>query len=214
MEGAFEQPAARAIRVNAARPYYRATRLCRLGDRARGDRRCDWDRRRRSAGAPADVPETRLEIVTASGRRSAVLRDLSRRPQRGLPGGTGPAPALASSRSIRTEPRPLAGTDGGANPFWSPGSESVAFNARGVLKRIDLASGLVRTLASRPVRRGNMERRWNDPHRQRHRPTPQYFSRWRRPQGSHQAAARTEQSPLAAISTGWPTIPALHLGTA
>ncbi len=47
------------------------------------------------------------------------------------------------------EARPLAGTDGAQYPFWSPDSRSVGFTAGGVLKRIDLASGLVRTLARR-----------------------------------------------------------------
>ena len=47
------------------------------------------------------------------------------------------------------EARPLAGTDGAQYPFWSPDSRSVGFTADGVLKRIDLDSGLVRTLASR-----------------------------------------------------------------
>ena len=47
------------------------------------------------------------------------------------------------------EARPLAGTDGARYPFWSPDSRSIAFAAGGELKRIDLASGLVRTLADR-----------------------------------------------------------------
>jgi Tol biopolymer transport system component len=43
--------------------------------------------------------------------------------------------------------RPLAGTAGASLPFWSADSRSVAFYADGSLKRIDLAGGLVRTLA-------------------------------------------------------------------
>jgi eukaryotic-like serine/threonine-protein kinase len=42
--------------------------------------------------------------------------------------------------------RPLEGTDGARNPFWSHDSRSVGFFANGQLKRIDLADGLVRTL--------------------------------------------------------------------
>jgi eukaryotic-like serine/threonine-protein kinase len=43
--------------------------------------------------------------------------------------------------------RPLPGTAGASLPFWSADSHSVAFYADGSLKRIDLAGGLVRTLA-------------------------------------------------------------------
>ena len=53
--------------------------------------------------------------------------------------------------------QPLAGTEGATHPFWSPDSQSVAFTWRppaqgitagqGKLKRIDLSSGQVRTLA-------------------------------------------------------------------
>ena len=42
--------------------------------------------------------------------------------------------------------RPIPGTADASTPFWSPDSRSVAFYAEGVLKRIDLAGGLVRTL--------------------------------------------------------------------
>ena len=45
------------------------------------------------------------------------------------------------------EQRPLQGTEGATNPFWSPDSRSVGFFADGLLKRIDLDGGLVRSLA-------------------------------------------------------------------
>ena len=44
-------------------------------------------------------------------------------------------------------PRPLAGTEGGAFPFWSPDNQSVAFFAGGQLKRIDVTGGVVQNLA-------------------------------------------------------------------
>jgi eukaryotic-like serine/threonine-protein kinase len=44
-------------------------------------------------------------------------------------------------------PRPLAGTSGAVQPFWSPDSSSLGFFAEGSLKRIDLGSSVVRTLA-------------------------------------------------------------------
>jgi eukaryotic-like serine/threonine-protein kinase len=47
--------------------------------------------------------------------------------------------------------RPLAGTGGAQYPFWSPDGRSVAFYADGLLKRLDLDGGLVRTLAKAVV---------------------------------------------------------------
>jgi Tol biopolymer transport system component len=48
------------------------------------------------------------------------------------------------------EDRPLADTDGGIHPWWSPDSLSVAFFADGLIKRIDLDSGFVRRVATAP----------------------------------------------------------------
>jgi eukaryotic-like serine/threonine-protein kinase len=45
-------------------------------------------------------------------------------------------------------PRSLPGTEGATDPFWSPDSRSIAFTAEGRLKRLDLSSGGVMTLAS------------------------------------------------------------------
>src|SRR5262249_18655162 len=46
------------------------------------------------------------------------------------------------------EARSLAGTEGatGSPPFWSPDSRSLAFEAGGKLKRIDIAGGPAQTL--------------------------------------------------------------------
>jgi len=41
---------------------------------------------------------------------------------------------------------PLAGTEGGTRPFWSPDGRSVAFFADGKLKRVDIAGGPVLTV--------------------------------------------------------------------
>jgi hypothetical protein len=43
--------------------------------------------------------------------------------------------------------RPLAGTDFGALPFWSPDDRSVGFFANQRLRRIDLDGSRVQTLA-------------------------------------------------------------------
>jgi Tol biopolymer transport system component len=50
--------------------------------------------------------------------------------------------------------QPLAGTEGGAWPFWSPNSREIGFFAGGKLKKIDIAGGQPVTLADAPVPRG------------------------------------------------------------
>jgi eukaryotic-like serine/threonine-protein kinase len=51
-------------------------------------------------------------------------------------------------------PRPLAGTEGGMYPFWSPDNRSLGFFSEGALKRIDVAGGPAQTLARAPEPRG------------------------------------------------------------
>ncbi len=43
--------------------------------------------------------------------------------------------------------RPLAGTEGASNPFWSPDGRHIAFVAEGKLKRVDASGGPVLTLS-------------------------------------------------------------------
>jgi hypothetical protein len=52
----------------------------------------------------------------------------------------------------------LPGTEDASYPFWSPDSRSIAFFARGSLRRLDLAGGMVQALA--PAARG-MGGSWN-----------------------------------------------------
>jgi Tol biopolymer transport system component len=54
--------------------------------------------------------------------------------------------------------RPLAGTDEGGAPFWSPDSKSIGFFAGGKLKRVDLAGGPPQTLADASLGLGGT---WN-----------------------------------------------------
>ena len=54
--------------------------------------------------------------------------------------------------------RALPGTGGARFPFWSPDGRSIAFFADGLLKRLDLEGGLVRTLARATVGVGGT---WN-----------------------------------------------------
>ena len=54
--------------------------------------------------------------------------------------------------------RPLAGTEGGISPFWSPDDKSIAFFSDSKLKRIDLDTQTVRVLTNIPNVRGGT---WN-----------------------------------------------------
>jgi len=47
-----------------------------------------------------------------------------------------------------TDVQPLPGTEGGTNPFWSSDSASIGFAQGGVLKRFDIATSSVRSIAS------------------------------------------------------------------
>jgi serine/threonine protein kinase len=60
---------------------------------------------------------------------------------------------LASSTA-----QPLAGTEGGTSPFWSPDSRSIGFYADGKLKRLDMGGGPPQTLANSASGRGGT---WN-----------------------------------------------------
>ncbi len=51
-------------------------------------------------------------------------------------------------------PRPLAGTDHAALPFWSPDGHALGFFADSRVRRVDLGTGLVRTISSAPVPAG------------------------------------------------------------
>jgi Tol biopolymer transport system component len=99
--------------------------------------------------APTETPTMRLHVVTPPGDattfalspdgRSIVFH--TRVEERNQ---------LRLRRFESGDEQSLPGTDGASLPFWSPDSTSVAFYADGSLKRIDLASGFVRTIASAP----------------------------------------------------------------
>ena len=57
-----------------------------------------------------------------------------------------------------TAARPLADTEGASLPFWSPNSQSIGFFGQGKLKRIDVATGRLQTLADSGGARGGA---WN-----------------------------------------------------
>jgi Tol biopolymer transport system component len=52
------------------------------------------------------------------------------------------------------EPRQLPGTERATFPFWSPDATAIAFFADGKLKRIDLVTGSIQTVADAPNGRG------------------------------------------------------------
>jgi eukaryotic-like serine/threonine-protein kinase len=92
-------------------------------------------------------PETRVEITTPAtmnatsvaispdGRNLVFVGDAEGGPRLWL-------------RSLNSDSaRPLAGTEDAAYPFWSPNGRSIGFFADFQLKRIDIDSGLVQSLA-------------------------------------------------------------------
>lgn len=59
---------------------------------------------------------------------------------------------------VATAAEPLANTDGASLPFWSPNSQSVAFFGQGRLKRVDIGTRQIQTLADAGGARGGT---WN-----------------------------------------------------
>ena len=95
--------------------------------------------------APAPEPETRLEITTqpTTDWTFAISPD-ARQVVFVAPSNLQPMLWLRPLDS--TAARPLPGTEGGTNPFWSPDSTSIGFFAGAKLKRLDLARGAPQTL--------------------------------------------------------------------
>jgi len=91
---------------------------------------------------PSSVPTPQFAL-SPNGRRLAFVASLAHEP------------AQLWLRALDSLiPEPLAGTNGAEYPFWSPDSASIGFFANGMLKRIDLAGGPARVLASAPFGRG------------------------------------------------------------
>jgi eukaryotic-like serine/threonine-protein kinase len=59
---------------------------------------------------------------------------------------------------VAASAEPVANTDGASLPFWSPNSQSVGFFAQGRLKRVDLETSQIQTLADAGATRGGT---WN-----------------------------------------------------
>jgi Tol biopolymer transport system component len=96
--------------------------------------------------------ETRVDIVTPATAEPAdfALSPDGRQIVFSAPGNG--ASQLWLRSLAATTARPLAGTEGAREPFWSPDGRSVGFMAGNALKRLDLAGGAPQTLA--PVSSG------------------------------------------------------------
>jgi hypothetical protein len=101
---------------------------------------------RARSGTTAPAPEMRLEVATPP---DSDMRDFALSPDGGqLLFKRGSAFWV---RDLQFESaRPVPGTDGleGGWPFWSPDGQSIGFFANDRLKRIELATGVVRDLAA------------------------------------------------------------------
>jgi len=100
--------------------------------------------------ATLDAPEYRVEIATPATNdpfSMAVSPDGRQLVFAGLSGGVN---QLWLRPLASTTAKPLTGTVGGSQPFWSPDNTAIGFFADGALKRLDLTSGSVQMLASAP----------------------------------------------------------------
>jgi len=105
-------------------------------------------RRHASAG---QTGELRLQILTAGSSNDVTLSPDGRQL---VSSGAGDDDPL-SLRPLDSEvAKPLPGTESGGATFWSPDSKSIGFVVNQKLKRIDLATGAVQTLADAPTQRG------------------------------------------------------------
>jgi serine/threonine protein kinase len=107
------------------------------------------------SGSATNLPETRLEISTPPPFSPASIAVAPDGRSLIFAAVDGDRPRLWL-RSLEVETaRALPNTDFGFMPFWSPDGGSIAFFADDQLRRLDLATGVVRSLAGAPqARRG------------------------------------------------------------
>jgi serine/threonine protein kinase/Tol biopolymer transport system component len=109
----------------------------------------------RGASAP---PEIRVDLVTPSSD-DPVSFAVSPDGRRLVFVASGDGPSRLWVRSLSTTvAEPLAGTEGGRAPFWSPDSQAIGFWADGRLRRLALGSGRPEIVTSVPGSSGGS---WN-----------------------------------------------------
>jgi Tol biopolymer transport system component len=108
--------------------------------------------------SPVPASEMRVELTTPQSPEPAYLAiSPDGRTLAFIAAGDGVSRIWVRSLS-GTAAQPLTGTELATAPFWSPDSQSLGFFADGKLKRIDLAGGAARVLASAPIGNGGT---WN-----------------------------------------------------
>ena len=97
---------------------------------------------------PAAPPEMRLDITTpATDQPESFALSPDGRSIVFVARGDGPS-RLWLRPLDQAEARPLAGTEGATDPFWSPDSRSIGFFAKGKLLRVDVADGAQQEMAT------------------------------------------------------------------
>jgi len=106
----------------------------------------------------AAMPETRLEITTPPPYSSASIAVSADGRSVSYSALDVDQPRIWVRSLDSEDARSIAGTEFGVMPFWSPDGRSIGFFANEQLKRLDFASGAVRTLAPAPQPRRGV---WN-----------------------------------------------------
>jgi Tol biopolymer transport system component len=102
----------------------------------------------------AEAPEMRFQIAMTPATYPVSVA-ISPDGRRAVSSATAESGAQLSLRALESEiTRLLPGTEDAQYPFWSPDNRSIGFFANGQLKRVDIDSGVVQTVASVPNPRG------------------------------------------------------------
>jgi Tol biopolymer transport system component len=101
-----------------------------------------------------EAPEVRLDITTPS-TPAPLEFALSPDGRYIVFIASGEGPQRLWLRALdKAEAKPIAGSESGDFPFWSPDSRSIGFTASGKLKKVDIAGGLPQVIANTTFNRG------------------------------------------------------------